>query len=310
MRESIRGYADAVLESAAQGGDLARVADELAGFAALLARSEDLRGALSDPGVSLARRQAVLQDLLGGRAARGTVRILSYAAGGDRAPELVDDVTWLAARAAGLRRRHEAGQPEPREHPVGRIASRERLDGYSTGVLEDVSESGRLGEVEDELFRFARVVEGAAELRGALTDRAIPGETREALVADLLGDKVQPASLRLARYAARSGNPRDFVGLVDWLVERAAAEADRRVAEVRSAVSLDADQRGRLAAALGRLTGRTVEVRVSVDPEVLGGFIATIGDTIVDGSVRHRLELLRERLILPDVTISPTRESS
>ena len=310
MRESIRGYSDAAIEAATGDGTLGRVADELAGFRALLEANEDLRGALSDPGLSFARRRAIVDDLLGARVAPATLGTIGYAMEVDRAPDVVDDVTWLAARAAQLRRRHEAGRAEPPEMPVGRTASRERLDGYATGVLERVTESGALGEVEDELFRFARVVEGSEELRAVLTDRAVPGEARAKVVVDLLGDKVHPASLALARYAALSGSPRDFVGLVDWLVDRAAAEANRRVAEVRAAAELDEDQRRRLAEALGRLTGRTVEVRVSRDPALLGGFVATIGDTVVDGSVRHRLDLLRERLIMPDVNISPTRESS
>jgi F-type H+-transporting ATPase subunit delta len=68
------------------------------------------------------------------------------------------------------------------------------------------------------------------------------------------------------------------------------------VAEVRSAVPLDEDQRTRLAAALGRATGRAVDVKVVIDPEVLGGVVAQVGDTVIDGSVRARLDELRERI--------------
>ena len=59
---------------------------------------------------------------------------------------------------------------------------------------------------------------------------------------------------------------------------------------------LDDGQRQRLAQALANATGKTVEVRVIVDPSVLGGIIAQVGDTVIDGSIRHKLDLLKERL--------------
>jgi F-type H+-transporting ATPase subunit delta len=68
------------------------------------------------------------------------------------------------------------------------------------------------------------------------------------------------------------------------------------VAEVRSAVPLDADQRARLAEALQRATGKAVELKVVVDPTVMGGLVAQVGDTVIDGTVRHRLDQLKALL--------------
>jgi F-type H+-transporting ATPase subunit delta len=65
------------------------------------------------------------------------------------------------------------------------------------------------------------------------------------------------------------------------------------VAEVRSAIDLSEDQRRRLADALGAATGKQVEVRVIVDPSVIGGIVAQVGDTVIDGSVRSRLDQLK-----------------
>jgi F-type H+-transporting ATPase subunit delta len=79
----------------------------------------------------------------------------------------------------------------------------------------------------------------------------------------------------------------------------AAVTAERRehaVAEVRSAVSLDEGQRVRLAEALSKATGHTVDVKVVVDPNLVGGLVAKVGDEIFDGSVRTRLVEAREHL--------------
>ena len=93
-----------------------------------------------------------------------------------------------------------------------------------------------------------------------------------------------------------SGRTRDLPAIVDRLVQRAAASKDEQVAEVRSAVDLTPDQLDRLRAALANATGGSVRVKVIVDPSVLGGLVATVGDTVIDGTVRTRLEQLKSRL--------------
>jgi F-type H+-transporting ATPase subunit delta len=79
-------------------------------------------------------------------------------------------------------------------------------------------------------------------------------------------------------------------------VELAAQTREHELAEVRSSVPLDETQQQQLAAALSRATGKRVEVKVVIDPTVLGGVVATIGDTVIDGTVRHRLDQLKETM--------------
>jgi F-type H+-transporting ATPase subunit delta len=65
---------------------------------------------------------------------------------------------------------------------------------------------------------------------------------------------------------------------------------------VRVAVPLTEDQQHRLAAALTNATGKQINMKVVVDPSVLGGVVATIGDTVIDGTVRTRIDQLKSRL--------------
>lgn len=172
----------------------------------------------------------------------------------------------------------------------------QRVDGYATAMFEVARVEGSLDEVEDELFRFARTLEGNDQLRSVLTDDAVPAERRRAVVADLLGDRASPVTANLVSLVVGAGRARELPAIIDRLVQRAAAEHDKVVAEVRSAVALDEDQRERLAEALGRATGKSVEVKVVVDPSVLGGLVARVGDTVIDGTVRTRLDQLRETI--------------
>lgn len=297
MRETIRGYADAVLETAAEEGRVRQVADQLAAVVDLVSDSEDLRGVLADPGVPAAHRRAVIVDLLGSRLGADVVGLVGHTVESDRAPEMVANLNAVARDAAA------AADTPVDEVVLGRTAALERIDGYATAVLGALEDRESLGNVEEEIFRFTRVVDGSEGLEAALTDRDLPAERRAAVVADLLRGRVAAATLRLVTYTARVARARDFPATLSWLVERVAAEAQRRVADVRAAVALDADQRSRLGQVLGRIIGHPVEVRVAVAPDLLGGFVAAVGDTLVDGSVRHRLELLRERITLPEISI-------
>jgi F-type H+-transporting ATPase subunit delta len=172
----------------------------------------------------------------------------------------------------------------------------DRIDGYASALFEIAKAEGNLDEVEDELFRFARSLEGSDELRNALTDELVPAERRQAIVEDLLGSKGSSTTVSLVSFVVGAGRGRDLPAIIAKLVERAAAEKDRTVAEVRSAIPLTADQQHRLAAALANATGKQVEVKVVVDPSVLGGAVATVGDAVIDGSVRTRLDQIRSLL--------------
>ena len=171
-----------------------------------------------------------------------------------------------------------------------------RIDGYARVLFEIARAEGTIDEVEDELFRFARSYESSDELRHALTDDQVPAAKRQAIVEDLLGGKATPTTTQLVSMVVGSGRGRDLPAIIDKLVARAASSKDLAVAEVRSAVALSDDQQDRLKAALANATGKQVNLKVIVDPSVLGGLVATVGDTVIDGSVRTRVDQLKSRL--------------
>ena len=171
-----------------------------------------------------------------------------------------------------------------------------RIDGYARALFEVARAEGTLDEVEDELFRFARSFEASDELRSTLTDEMIPAGKRQAIVEDLLGGKATGTTTQLVSMVVGSGRGRDLPAIIDKLVARASSSKNLEVAEVRSAVALTDDQQARLKAALANATGKQVSLKVVVDPSVLGGLVATVGDTVIDGTVRTRVEQLKSRL--------------
>ncbi len=174
--------------------------------------------------------------------------------------------------------------------------SNDRVDGYAAALVEVARAEGSLPQVENELFSLARAFESNDELREALTDQSLPAARRQAIVENLLGGKASPITVSLVSFIVVAGRARDLPAIIDRVVERAAAERKHAVAEVRSAVPLDARRRQKLAKALSTNLGLDVEVKVIFDPSVLGGAAVRVGDTVIDGTVRHRLDELKEGL--------------
>ena len=176
------------------------------------------------------------------------------------------------------------------------MAAEDRIQGYASAIFEIARGEGDLEHVESELFQIARTFETSADLREALTDPRLPHDRKKGIVDDLLGAHASDLTVSLVGFIVSSGHASELPEIVDGFVARAAAERHRAVAEVRSAIELDAETVARLESALAKATGKKVEVKVVVDPKVLGGIVARVGDIVIDGSVRSRLDTLRDTL--------------
>ena len=173
---------------------------------------------------------------------------------------------------------------------------RELIRGYAQAILTIAEAEGRLDQVSDELFHFAKAVERSHELRSTLTDIAIPEERKKAVLEELLGDRATDLSRHIIEFVIAQGRARELDAIVEELAGLASERRARVLGEVRSAVPLDEDQRKRLNDALSRATGKTVDVKVIVDPSVVGGIYAKVGDQVIDATVRRRLQDLRETI--------------
>ena len=173
----------------------------------------------------------------------------------------------------------------------------EQITGYAAALFEVARAEGALAVVEEELFKLSDVLAQSDDLRSTLTDTDLPSEKRQEIIQDLLGKaEATPITTSLVSFIVGAGHARDLPGIISSLVERAASDRKHTVAEIRSAVPLDEDQRKRLASALSKNLGKEVEVKVHVDPSVLGGLSARVGDVVIDGTVRHRLDQLKETI--------------
>ncbi|MCH8971029.1 MAG: ATP synthase F1 subunit delta [Acidobacteria bacterium] len=170
----------------------------------------------------------------------------------------------------------------------------DRITGYANGIFELAKAEGELERVESELFTVAQALDDSPELRSTLTDPQLPLEKKQALIDDLIGGRASSLSVDLVQLIVSQGRASELSDIARAVVEAAAASRDRAVAEVRSAVPLDEETIERLAVALGRATGKSVEVKVVVDESVIGGIVARVGDIVIDGSLARRVDSLRQ----------------
>ncbi|PZS36245.1 MAG: F0F1 ATP synthase subunit delta [Pseudonocardiales bacterium] len=174
------------------------------------------------------------------------------------------------------------------------------LDGLETTadyvLLGAAEQAGELDEVEDELFRFERILDAESRLATTLDNQAAAAKGRVTLARQLVGDKVRPITLLLLEQAVASRRKHSVTLAVDDLLQLAAARRERSMARVIAAVALTAAQESRLAAVLSELYGRAIDARVAVDPSVRGGLVIRVGDEVIDGSIAARLAKARAAL--------------
>lgn len=174
------------------------------------------------------------------------------------------------------------------------MATDSLIRGYAEALFRVVQAEGELDRVEDELFRFGKLLESNHELKQALSDRSIDRAARVKVLEELLEGKASEHTVGLLGFVVEQGRGRQLPQILEELSDLVADAKNSVVAEVRSAVPLDGKQQEELADALAQATGKKVELKVLVDPSVIGGVVAKVGDTVIDGTVKRRLEQLKE----------------
>lgn len=243
---------------------LLELSDQLYAVTGVLAANYGLRRSLADPSVSADAKTRVVDSLLGGKVGDAALDVMrgAVSAPWSQPRDLVDAVETLAADAALL-----AAEGE-----------------------------GQLDEVEDELFRFERILAGEPRLRSALTDIGLPADRKRKLLDRLLSDKASAVTVKLLAQAVTAPRGRTIERAINDLSALAASRRDRLIARVTSAVPLTEQERSELSDALARTFGHELYLQLTVDESLLGGLSVRVGDEVIDATVARQLDEARRRL--------------
>jgi F-type H+-transporting ATPase subunit delta len=263
-RASLAVAKERLTEILSGDADPGQLGDELFAVTGLLDSEPALRRMLADPTREARAKDGLVRQLLGDRIAAPTLDLVSALVGEhwSEPADLADAAEQLAVVA----------------------------------IVEVADREGKLDDLEDELFRFGRVVNAEPELRAALSNPFFPADRKRELLNALLGGKVTGPTMRLVTQAALQPRGRTLDASLDAFARLAAERRERLVAEVHVAIALTARQRRRLGAALAAAYGHDVHLNVVLDPQVIGGMSVQIAGEIIDGSMASRLAELRRRL--------------
>ncbi|MFD5317029.1 F0F1 ATP synthase subunit delta [Streptomyces sp. NPDC127098] len=247
--------------------DAAALAADLAAVTVLLDRETALRRLLTDPAQPGEAKADLVGRLLTGQVSGEAVDLVSgmVRSRWSSSRDLVDAVEGLADSAD----------------------------------LIAADEAGVLDTVEDELFRFGRIVVTSPELSAALSAKDTDAEriaARAGLIRELLGGRAHEVTIRLVTRLVERPRGRSLDSGLDDLCSLAAARRGRSVAVVTSAVPLSDAQRDRLGDTLARLYGRPIQLNLDVDPAVIGGISVRVGDEVIHGTIADRLDEVNRRM--------------
>jgi F-type H+-transporting ATPase subunit delta len=242
--------------------DRERLGDDLGAVAVVLGEQPVIRRHLADSAAPEQIRREMIEALFGGKVSRISLGILGdvVISRWSRPLDLVDGVEELAWQA----------------------------------LLALAERDQSLDDVEDELFRFGRILVGQPRLATLLGDESAPAAGRLELLDTVLADRTAPVTRRLLEQAVRAPRRRPLEEIVEELVDRAAARRERSVAYVTAAGPLSEQQEQRLIDILNRIYRRPISLKVDLDPQLLGGLVIRVGEEVIDGSVAARLGQARQ----------------
>ena len=244
----------------------------------------------------------VLADLIGDELF-AVVRLLDSEHGLRRA---LADPTKPSQEKAEVTRRllHGKVSPETEDLAADVAAARWATPGDLADAIEQLAieaftlaaqYGNTLDDLEDDLFRFGRLVSGQPGLRSALIGPA-PVDAKQSLLSNLLDGKVSTPSLKLITQVLTHPRGRSPQAVLDLSAAIAARRREQLIAVVRVAAELTAQQRRRLKATLTEAYGQGVHLNVVHDPAVIGGMSVQIGDELIDGTAASRLAVVRRKL--------------
>jgi F-type H+-transporting ATPase subunit delta len=263
-RASLADAKERLRVAAGRAARPAELGGELFAVTALLDSERPLRRALADPASARSARAGLAGAVLGSRVSETAASLVAEVASSQWASpaDLTDAIEQLAVLA----------------------------------VVTEAERAGQLDDLEDDLFRFGRVLGGQAELRAALSSPFAGPEAKRSLVDDLLASKATPQAVELVTQASLHPRGRSLDRSLEAYARLAAEQRERLVAEVRVSAELSAAQRSRLSAALARAYGHEVHLNVVLDPDIVGGMVIRVAGEQIDGSVATRLAEARRGL--------------
>ena len=166
---------------------------------------------------------------------------------------------------------------------------------YAEAVFEAARDAGAVDDVARDLRTFSEAVAGSDDLGAALHDPKIDTRAKKGIVASIV-DGAHPVVVNFLQVLLDRGRMSEFPQILEAFEHRLSVAEHRLEVQAITAVPLPDDLRARIVEQIQEKTGAAVDLTETVDPDIVGGLVLQVGESVVDGSVRHRIDELREAL--------------
>ena len=167
---------------------------------------------------------------------------------------------------------------------------------YAQAIFSLGKERGTLDAWQSDLALLANVV-ADGRVSHYLTNPSIPKERKIEVLESALDVTVQPETRKLARLLIERDRMTLLPEIRELVDDQVRAERGIAIAEVTTADRLNEAEQDLVREKLEEITNQQIELDLKIDPEIIGGIIIRVGDQVIDGSVRNKLEKMRTRLM-------------
>ena len=177
------------------------------------------------------------------------------------------------------------------------MASDPLVMSYAEALFQVARAEEMLDRVEEELTRLNKSLDSNAELREFLSTPQISSDGKKSALFQIFGGKISPITLHWMNMVVDQGRQRRLPVIIEAFLKLTEDARDKITAEVITSIPLSEDLSKRLEQELSKITKKRVFLKPMVDDSILGGVIVKIENKVIDGSVRHRLEEIKNEMI-------------
>ncbi len=175
---------------------------------------------------------------------------------------------------------------------------------YSSSLLETALSKNLLEEISNDIDFILTIFRSSSELVSVMESPVIKGHLKTSIIDEIFKDKVNSETLNFLRFVIKKGRENYFINIFEKYLDLKDEHLGIVNVDVKTAFPFDDDQSKTLENNFGQKLNKQVRLNYSIDKTLIGGFIAKIGDTVHDASVKHQLELLKKKFLEGEIALN------
>ena len=175
---------------------------------------------------------------------------------------------------------------------------------YATSLIDLAVEKNILDTVSDDVELIAAAMENSPQLARALKNPVIKPEMKSAILDEIFKSKINKETMHFVRFLIKKGRENLLAQIASKFLELRDEKLGVVNVEVRAAYEFNDQQKLNIQSKLEKVLNKKIRFKIIIDPQIIGGFIAKVNDTVYDASIMHQLAILKQQLLKGGVALN------